>query len=242
MMRKTLNGLIVLTVLFLFGCAAGEGIRTRKTPPPERGDFRGKVWGMEQEAVAAMIPDDTYVIASTPDSLVIRDLVLDKYSAEATYHFSDGRLNRGSYRIDDPEGVIDYTIFRMVLEGAYGPVYSEVAAPEIIETVWLTPRTEIDLSGAGRDLEGYTFLHPEESRGAVLDRIKVNYYDREYFARERKKTVRAEASIGESEELYQKLIGDWVQVYPDYRSYLERAVMLQPGQTYLYEPEYYDPF
>ncbi len=242
MMRKNLNGLILLTVICLSGCAAGERTRISDTPPPERGDFRGMVWGMEQEAVAAMIPGDTYVVSCTPDRLVIRERILDRFVAEAAYHFSDGRLNRGSYRVGDPEGVIDYTIFRMVLEGAYGPVYSEVAAPEIVETVWLTPRTEIDLSGSGRDLEGYTFLHPEGSRGARLDRIKVNYYDREYFARERKKTVRAEAALAESEELYQKLIGDWVQVYPDYRSYLERAVMLQPGGTYLYEPEYYDPF
>lgn len=241
-MRKKLTGLTALTALLLLGCAAGERTRISATPPPQRGDFRGAVWGMEQEAVAALIPDDTYVISSTPESLVIRERVLDRFTAEATYHFRGEKLNRGSYRIDDPETVLDYTIFRMVLEGAYGPVYSKVAAPEIIETVWLTPRTEIDLSGVGRNLEGYSFFHPEGSRGAGLDGIKVNYYDREYFARDIRKTVRAEAAIGESEELYRELIGNWVQVYPGYRSYLERAVMLQPGQTYLYEPEYYDPF
>ncbi len=229
-------------VLLLFGCASGTGSAPTTAPPPPEGDFRGAVWGMGMAEVEETLEDAGAVISRSSDELVCRDTLLKKFPAEALYHFIDGKLRRGEYRRAEPAGIIEYTIFRLVLARKYGPVYSEAAAPEVIEAVWLTPRTEIDLSGDGTGLEGYSFLHPEQSRSAELAKIEVNYYDRDWFARDRKRTAREEASVRESESLYRKLIGDWVEVYPSYRDYMEGAMMLEPGETYVYDPEYYDDF
>ena len=194
------------------------------------------------EEVEGTLEDAGAVISRSPDELVCRDTLLKKFPAEAVYHFTDGELRRGAYRVGGPESIIEYTIFRLVLARKYGPVHSEAAAPEVIEAVWLTPRTEIDLAGSGSGLEGYAFLYPERGRSGRLAKIEVNYYDRGWFARDRKRTAREEASARESEDLYRKLIGDWVRVYPSYRDYMEGAMMLQPGETYVYDPEYYDDF
>jgi len=241
-MKLPVAGLIAFATLLLFGCASGERTPTADAGPPPEGDFRGAVWGMGMEEVEGSLEDPAAIISRTPDELVCRDTLLQKFSAEAVYHFADGKLRRGGYRVSGPGGIIEYTIFRLVLARKYGPVHSETAAPDIIEAVWLTPRTEIDLSGTGVGLEKYSFLHPERSRGCELAKIEINYYDRGWFDRDRKRTAKEEASVRESENLYQKLIGDWVQVYPSYRTYMEGAMMLEPGETYVYDPEYYDDF
>lgn len=241
-MKLHTAGLVAGTVLLLFGCASGNGTSRVDAGPPPGGDFRGAVWGMGMAEVEGTLEDAGAVISRTSDELVCRDTLLKRFSAEAVYYFTDGKLRRGGYRIADPAGIIEYTIFRLVLARKYGPVHSEAAAPEVIETVWLTSRTEIDLSGSGSSLEGYSFHHPERSRSGELAKIEINYFDRKWFDRDRKRTAKEEASGRESEDLYRKLIGDWVRVYPSYRTYMEGAMMLEPGETYVYDPEYYNDF
>ena len=241
MMKRSTGILAVGLMLFISGCASTGSAPPASAPPPE-GDFRGAAWGMSMEEVEGSLEDPSAVTSRSPEELVCRDTLLEKFPAEAFYGFTDGKLRRGGYRVPGLGKVIDYTIFRLVLARKYGPVHSQASAPEVVEAVWLTPRTEIDLSGSGSRLEAYSFFHPERSRSAELDKIEVNYYDREWFARDRKRTEKTEAAIGESEDLYRKLIGDWVQVFPSYRDYMEGAMMLEPGETYVYDPSYYNDF
>ncbi len=239
-MKLELAGLLAGTTLLLIGCAGGR--RAAAPPPPPGGDFRGAAWGMEMEEVLGTLEDTAAVVSRAPEELVVRDTLLKRFPAEAGYHFTGGKLRRGSYRIAAAGKVIEYTIFRIVLGRKYGPAHSEAAVPEEVEAVWLTPRSEIDLAGKGRGLGGYAFLHPERSRDGELTEVEINYYDREWFARDRRRSEKTEASIGESEDLYRKLIGNWVQVFPSYRDYMEGAMMLEPGETYVYDPEAYNDF
>ncbi len=230
---------LAATVLVLLGCAGRQG---STPPPPPEGDFRGAAWGMGIDEIEQSLKAHSEVVSRSADELVVRDTLLNRFPAEVGYHFTDGRFRRGSYRVAAVGKVIDYTIFRIVLGRKYGPVHSAVAVPEEVEAVWLTPRTEIDLAGKGSGLGGYAFLHPERSRDGELSRIEINYYDRDWFARDLERTEKTEAAIGESEDLYRKLIGDWVQVFPSYRDYMEGSMMLEPGETYVYDPEFYDDF
>ena len=238
-MKFKLAGLLAGTTLLLIGCA---GRQREAAPPPPGGDFRGAAWGMEMDEVLGTLENSAAVVSRAPDELVVRDTLMKRFPAEAGYHFIDGKFRRGSYRISAGGKVIEYTIFRIVLARKYGPVHSETAAPETVEAVWLTPRTEIDLTGKGSGLEDYALLHPERSRGGELTGVEINYYDRGWFARDLERSEKTEASIGESEDLYRKLIGDWVQVFPSYGDYMEGAMMLEPGETYVYDPSYYNDF
>ncbi len=239
-MKIRIIGGLAVTVLVLFGCAGME--KSSSPPPPPGGDFRGASWGMGMDEVEETLAANLEIVSRAPDELVVRDTLLKRFPAEAGYHFTDGRLRRGSYRVAEAGKVIDYTIFRIVIGRKYGPAHNQSAAPETIEAVWLTPRTEIDLTGSGEDLENYDFLHPGPARDGELDRIEINYYDRAWFTRDLERSEKTEAAIGESEDLYRKLIGDWVQVFPSYRDYMDGAMMLEPGETYVYDPEFYDDF
>lgn len=235
-------GFLIGIALLVLGCAGGKRNAPPPAAPPSGGDFRGAAWGMEMEDVEGTLEDVSAVISRTPDMLVCRDTLLKRFPVEAVYYFTEGKLRRGSYRVVDLDGIIDYTIFRIVLARKYGPVYSEASAPEEIEAVWLSPRTEIDLTGSGNALEEYSLFDPERSREGELAKIEINYYDRKWFDRDRERTEKTEAAVKESEALYQQLIGDWIEVYPSYRDYMEGAMMLEPGETYVYDPGYYNDF
>ena len=184
------------------------------------------------------------LVAGAPaDELVYDGKLLGKIPVKITYHFQDGKLRRGTYEVISPESVMEYTIFQIILSRKYGRPRQTTETSEMAETNWVTPDTEIDLLAEGSQMDRYSLEKPEVSRSIELTALKSNYYDRAWFARSIKKSVKEEADLNESETYYQKLIGDWVQVFPSYRSCIGYDPFLFPGDpmffptdAYVYEP------
>ena len=229
--------------LLLLGCTSD---RQPATPAGKAGrgggGFRNACWGMGRAQVRAVEKSAIPVPRSPEDKLIYEGRLLGKIKVEIIYHFEDGKLKRGTYRVTDPGGIMEYTIFRILLSEKYGKPYTVAGITTMAESSWLTPETEIDLLAEGTGLERYKLDKPEASRSIALASLEINYYDRSWFARGIERTVKEESRIDESEKLYQKLIGDWVEIYPSYRNYMNMDMMLQPGETYVYDPEYYDDF
>ena len=238
-MKRIFIVLLWSTPLLLLGCASD---RQPATPADRGGDFRSACWSMDQAQVRAVEKGAIPVPQSPEDKLIYKGRLLGKIKVEIIYHFEDGKLRRGTYRVTEPGGIMEYTIFRILLSEKYGKPYTVAGITTMAESSWLTPETEIDLLAEGEGLERYKLDEPEASRSIALASLKINYYDRIWFARSIKRTVKAESQEDESQKMYQQLIGDWVQVYPSYRDYLDMGMMLEPGETYVYDPEYYDDF
>ncbi|MFH1037713.1 MAG: hypothetical protein V1789_03470 [PVC group bacterium] len=243
-MKKIELWVVAGIVLLVLGCAsseksspAGEGGKNVEKSP-----FRNTQWGMSREQVEKAEKTAVAVISPKADELVYDGTLLGKIPVRITYHFQDGRLRRGTYRVTDPGSIMEYTIFRLVLGRKYGKPFNEARTPDLVQMSWLTPETEVDLLGEGTNLDRYSLQTPGASQEIKLSFIKINYYDRRWFGHSVEETEKAEADVDESEKLYRQLIGDWVEIYPSYRDYMDGAMMLEPGETYVYDPEFYDDF
>lgn len=230
--------------LLFWGCASD---RQPVTPADKAGEggggFRATSWGMDMEEVKAVEKKGTLVPGSPADELIYNDTLLGKITVRITYHFKDGQLRRGTYRLTAPRSIMEYTIFRIILSRKYGLPYQDAWTPTMAETIWLTPETEIDLLAEGSELKRYSLEDPESSRSISLSALKINYYDRVWFGHSIEQTEKEEAEDHETQTFYQKLIGDWVEIYPSYRSCLgydpllfPGDPMLVPGEEYEYEP------
>jgi|GEM_PF-1217607 len=228
-----------ITSLLFLGCASD---RQPATPADKTGNFRRACWGMDRVQVEAVEKSALPAARSPESQLIYEGKLLGKIKVEIIYHFEDGKLKRGTYRVTEPGGIMEYTIFRILLNKKYGKPYSIDRIMTMAESSWLTPETEIDLWAEGTGLDRYDLSKPEDSLSIALNSLEINYYDRNWFAHDIKRTVKEESRINESEQMYQKLIGDWVEIYPSYRGYLDMGMMLEPGEEYVYDPEYYDDF
>ncbi|MEA1928801.1 MAG: hypothetical protein U9N73_11405 [Candidatus Auribacterota bacterium] len=230
--------------LFIFGCASDSHLKSSKEVAG-RGEegFRGVSWGSEKEEVKKFEEKGTPVSSASADELMYDGKLLGKIPVKITYHFEEGKLRRGTYQVVRSESVMEYTLFQIILSRKYGSPYQHSEVPDMIETNWLTPETEIDLLADGSQMTSYSLKKPEVSRAVQISSIKLNYYDRSWFARSMEKTVKEEASLNESETYYQKLIGDWVQLFPSFRSCVGYDPFLFPGDPmFLPEDEYvYEP-
>ncbi len=228
--------------LFLFGCASSQQSVTADKADKE-GGFRGIAWGADKAEVEKGEKTGSLVAGSSEAELVYDGRLLGKIPVKITYHFEDDKLRRGTYQVVRPESVMEYTLFQIILSRKYGRPSQDAQTPEMVETSWLTPDTEIDLLADGSQMTSYSLEKPEVSRAVELTALKVNYYDRAWFARSIYKSEKEEAEDNETETYYQKLIGDWVQVFPSYRSCIGYDPFLFPGDPeFLPEDEYeYEP-
>ena len=229
--------------LLLLGCASSHQSVPADKSDKGGGGFRGLAWGTDKTEVEGREKTRTPVAGSPADELVYDGKLLGKIPVEITYHFKDGQLRRGTYQVIRPKSVMEYTLFQIILSRKYGRPYQAAETSEMAETNWLTPGTEIDLLADGRQMNNYSLDKPEISRSVELTALKLNYYDRVWFARSIQKSVKEEADLKESETYYQKLIGDWVQVFPSYQSCIgydpflfPGDPMFVPGEEYEYEP------
>ncbi|HDL64752.1 MAG TPA: hypothetical protein ENH12_05110 [Proteobacteria bacterium] len=229
--------------LMLWGCASSHQSVPADKADKGGGGFRGSAWGTDKAEVEKGEKTGSLVAGSPADELVYDGELLGKISVKITYHFEDGKLRRGTYQVVRPESVMEYTLFQIILSRKYGRPYQDAETSEMVEANWLTPDTEIDLLADGNQMESYSLKNPEVSRAVELTALKVNYYDRAWFARSISKSDKKEANLNESETFYQKLIGDWVQEYPSYRSCIGYDPYLFPGDPtllpadeYVYEP------
>lgn len=242
-MKKYFIVLLGSFSLLLFGCASSHQSVPADKADKGGGGFRGAVWGADKEEVERGEKTGSLVAGSPAEELVYDGKLLGKIPVTITYHFKEGKLRRGTYQVVRPKSVMEYTLFQIILSRKYGRPYQDAKTPEMVETNWLTPATEIDLLADGSRMESYSLKKPEVSRGVELTALKINYYDRAWFARSIRKSVKEEADLSESETYYQKLIGDWVQVFPSYRSCIGYDPFLFPGDpmflptdAYVYEP------
>ena len=229
--------------LLFFGCAS-----THQSVPANKADkggggFRGIAWGTDRAEVEKGEKTGSLAAGAPKAELVYDGKLLGKIPVKITYHFEDGKLRRGTYHVVRPKSVMEYTLFQIILSGKYGRPYQDAKTPEMVETSWLTPDTEIDLLADGSQMASYSLKKPEVSRAVELTALKINYYDRAWFAHSISKSEKEEADLNESETYYQKLIGDWVQVFPSYRSCIGYDPFLFPGDhmflpadAYVYEP------
>ena len=231
-----------ISVLFL-GCASSHQSVTADKADKGGGGFRGSVWGTDKAEVEKGENRGSLIVGSPAEELVYDGKLLGKIPVKITYYFEDGKLRRGTYQVVRPKSVMEYTLFQIILSRKHGRPYQNAETSEMVETNWLTPDTEIDLLADGNQMESYSLKKPEVSRAVELTALKVNYYDRSWFARSINKSEKVEADLNESETFYQKLIGDWVQVFPSYRSCIGYDPFLFPGDPmvfpadeYVYEP------
>ncbi len=243
-MKKNALCFFTLVSLFVLGCASSD-----KSPPAAPGEkarddtpFRNARWGMSMEQVEQAEKKGVAQISPEADELVYEASLLGKVPVRIVYHFQDGKLRRGTYQVEHPGSIMEYTIFRLVLGRKYGKPFNEARTPQMVQMSWRTPESEIDLLGDGKNLERYSLQKPEASQKIELASIRANYYDRRWFGHSVEETEKAEGNVDESEKLYQQLFGDWVEIYPSYRDYMAGAMMLEPGETYVYDPEFYDDF
>jgi len=229
--------------LLLFGCASTHQSVSANKADKGGGGFRGIAWGTDRAEVEKGEKKGSLADGASEDELVYDGKLLGKIPVKITYHFEDGKLRRGTYQVVRPKSVMEYTLFQIILSRKYGRPYQAGETSEMAETNWLTPGTEIDLLADGSQMNNYSLEKPEVSRSVELTALKLNYYDRTWFARSIKKSVKEEAVLKESETYYQKLIGDWVQVFPSYRSCIGYDSFLFPGDpmfmptdAYVYEP------
>jgi len=243
MKRNTIVILWSISMLIL-GCASDrQAVNPADKAAAAKNGFRGTSWGSDMVEVKKGEKTLTPVAGSPADELVYDGKLLGKIPVKITYHFKDGKLRRGTYQVIRPKSVMEYTLFQIILSRKYGRPFQAAETSEMAETNWLTPGTEIDLLADGRQMNDYSLEKPEVSRSVELTALKVNYYDRVWFARSIKKSVKEASDLKESETYYQKLIGNWVQVFPSYRSCIGYDPFLFPGDpmflpthAYVYEP------
>ena len=139
-MKRNLIVLLCCVSLLLLGCASD---RQPTTPADKAGkeetNFRGACWGMTPEAVRATEKTARPVPQSPEDKLIYEGSLLGKIKVEIVYHFEGGKLRRGTYRVVEPGGIMEYTIFRIVLSEKYGKPYTVARITTMAESNWLTP-------------------------------------------------------------------------------------------------------
>jgi len=244
MMNKNAIVIIWSISMLILGCASDrQAVNPADKTVAAGGGFRDASWGSNMDEVVKGEKTLTPVAGSPADELVYDGKLLGKIPVKITYHFKDGKLRRGTYQVTRPKSVMEYTLFQIILSRKYGRPSQAAETSEMAETNWLTPGTEIDLLADGSQMNNYSLEKPEVSRSIELTALKLNYYDRTWFARSIKKSQKQAADLNESETYYQKLIGDWVQVFPSYRSCIGYDPFLFPGDpmfmptdAYVYEP------
>lgn len=243
MRAKLITNIAWIALLFL-GCATDKQlVKTEGKIDHESGGFRGVSWGSDQATVEKKEVQGNLLSGTSDDELVYQGKLLGKIPVEIVYHFKKGKLRRGTYQVIRSKSIMEYTLFHIILSRKYGRPYQDAKTSEMMESNWLTQDTEIDLLAEGSRIIEYLLEKPEVSKSIDLVSLKINYYDRAWFSQSIRRTEKEEAEVNESETYYQKLIGDWVQVFPSYRSCIGYDPFLFPGDpmflpedAYVYEP------
>ncbi|GAH68180.1 unnamed protein product, partial [marine sediment metagenome] len=103
MMKR--NAVVILwsITMLLLGCASDrQPVTQTDKAGGGGGGFRAASWGMNMEEVKEVEKKGTIIPGSPTDELIYKDTLLGKIPARVTYHFKNGQLRRGTYRLTDP--------------------------------------------------------------------------------------------------------------------------------------------
>lgn len=213
---KKLIVFAALAALILPACAGPEKAEpVRET----RSGFRDVSWGMTPAQVETVETDLGEPEEKTPDSLTYSGELLGEMGAKIVFHFQEGGLVRGTYRLAGDLGVDQVDALRFILGKKYGIPVNSGRSEGMAQTTWRTPGTEIDLLIRGSGLENYRPGAIAETGPVEISSIDINYYDRDYFKKSSARIAKEEKQEKETDRAYHRYVGPWVELYPDYYAY-----------------------
>ena len=203
--------------LIMAGCASAPPDSREEGAGAGIYNFQQAFWGMSRNRVAETVSDSFELVESKPQLLSYKGKLKGKIPVRIEYHFRDGRLIRGSYLFNDNPGQAEYSLIQYTLTKKYGAPVNIGRTESMAEATWEAGPTEIDILARGAHLKDY---RPGKIDDTIqIDSIALNYYDRAPYRKEAEAMAKEEKEDRESSELYQRYIGDWVELYPDYYAY-----------------------